>query len=1475
MQQIPQEQLAGTASDHPTLCWLGMDIGSTTVKAVVTDPVRKSIVFRKYLRHDAKQRTVAAAMLREIGERFPSMKVIPVFCGSGSRNLAEELRAPYIQEVVANSLAVREFYPETRVAIELGGQDAKVTFFHKDQKSGHLVASDMRMNGRCAGGTGAFLDEVASLLKMSPDEMEIAAARGATVYDISGRCGVFAKTDIQPLLNQGVCREDLALSCYHAVAKQTIGGLAQGLEIHPPVIFEGGPLYFNPTLVKVFSERLNLRGEQAVRPEHPEVMIAYGATLGVPLMFADAPPWRLMDLADHPVFRYIEEGDALRQAVPFFKDEQQKTEFLNRHTMPEVPDFSNYRGQTLEVYLGIDAGSTTGKFVLLDKEENLVYRFYGKNHGEPLKVIQQALLDLYRQADELKVGLNILGVGTTGYGGMLFQQAFRADVQNVETVAHAEAALKYLPGASFILDIGGQDMKAIFLNRGIVTGISLNEACSAGCGSFLENFAASLKIPVTQIATMAFASRVPSLLGSRCTVFMNSSVITEQKNGKTPDDIMAGLCNSIIENVFTKVIRLFNLKHLGSNIVVQGGTFKNDAVLRSLEMFVGRPVVRAPYPGEMGAIGIALLTKKEMQQSGRASGFLTRQELEGFSYEQESGLICGYCSNNCNRTRIRFSSKTSFITGNRCERGEIVGEATDPSVKEQLHAINARRGEKRDLFRYREKLLFMDYPPKPLSPAKELTIGIPRALDFWESYPFWNHFFRSLGFRVQLSAKSTLKLYEEGLFSIPSDTVCFPAKLAHGHLLDLVRKKVDRIFMPIMSRMIPENSNADSSHTCAVLKGYPMVLRASHETLEKYGIPMDTPTFHWTDAKARRDSLVEFVGETFGLPERTVVQAIDESVGARELFSGELKRAGEKLLETLSENEFAVVIAGRPYHSDDLINHHLSDYFARLGIPSLPLDALPDLHQSGLSQVRSELTVNYHVRMFGAAEQVAAHPRLEYVQIVSFGCGHDAVISDEITRFLNLSSGKSPLILKMDESEVTGPLNLRVKSFVETVRSQRKTGRQFYRGGVKAYEVVFDRTQREKTILVPNVSWAFGQVATAAIRLCGYRVEALPLGGELAIKLGRKYVNNDMCFPAQINIGEFLAALEQKKYHPDDVVLALAKDRGDCRLAHYAMMARQALDDAGYTQVPLVTTDRDVKGMHPAFKLGPLFELRMVWGLVMMDALEDLCRKIRPYEKTAGETDRVFTRSVLAICQSFNGGLKTVKKAFRQAVEDLKGVGCDRSLRKPRVFMIGEFLLNFHPGSNNNIEEYLVQNGLEVLMPNLFYNIQRDYMLKIFQKEEYHVSHPAVKIFITRMQQRYINHVIRKVEKVAATHPFWEKKLPLRDIAKRAQHIIDKTFTSGEGWMIAGEILHHADQGVNAFLILQPFGCMPNHVTGRGLVKAIKKEKPHIQVLALDYDPDMSMANLENRLQMLIINTRERGNLAPCISEPVSEEKQL
>ena len=1439
--------------------WLGIDIGSTTVKTALVNPETKAILHRTYVRHGAKQRETTRSIIKQLSQEFPVANITPILCGSGARSLAEELKIPYIQEVVANSLAVREFHPESRVAIELGGQDAKIIFFRTDESTGELMASDMRMNGICAGGTGAFLDEVATLLKVPVEQLDSLAAKGTRVYDVSGRCGVFAKTDIQPLLNQGVPKEDLALSCFHAVAKQTIGGLAQGLTISPPVIFEGGPLAYNPTLIRVYTERLGIQKHQTIVPENQDVLIAHGAALGIPAMFPDAPMLPLTQLAAHPAFTHPAPVEEQAPVRPYFENQEEQEQFQERHALPALPSLKKFAGQALQGYLGIDAGSTTSKFVLLHEDGTPVHTFYAKNEGEPLEVMKEGLLALKRQCDELNIELTILGAGSTGYGENLFAQAFGCDHHTVETIAHARAALEHDPKATFILDIGGQDMKAIFLDKGVITGITLNEACSAGCGSFLENFASTLNIGVEEIAPLAFSSPAPSVLGSRCTVFMNSSVISEQKNGKTPADIMAGLCNSVIENVFTKVIRLSNLKNLGENIIVQGGTFRNDAVLRAIELFAQKEVRRAPYPGEMGAIGIALLTREKMQESGRTSQFPSWEELKNLTYTQESGLVCQFCSNHCNRTIVRFSNGGQFITGNRCERGEILSDAPKANVKEQLIAIRDRQKATPNLMDVKRQLLFADYSPTQLSPSKALRIGIPRALEFWHSYPFWNALYTSLGFEVVLSDESDMDMFHSGISSIPSDTVCFPAKLTHGHLKNLVEKNVDRIFMPMISRMVSENSKAKSEHVCAVVKGYPLVLEISDNPEENHNIPLDKPVFHWTCEKAKRDSISSFLASTFGISKSLAKQAIQEGDKAQNAFTHALEEAGTQLLDSLKDNEFAVVIAGRPYHADELINHDIPAHFNRLGVPVLPLEALPSLHEANLNPVRAELTVNFHVRMFSGAKRVAEHPKLEYLQIVSFGCGHDAVITDEVTRLLSEGAGKSPLVLKLDESDVSGPLGIRIRSFVETVQRRRSEEEAPKPKELPApYTLQFTKKHREKIMLVPNVSWAFGQIASAALGNQGYRVEALPMANRHAVAQGKRFVHNDMCYPAQITVGELIAALDQGLYHPDDVTYIMSKPKCDCRLAHYTMMARSALDDAGYSQVAIASLDPDDKNLSPGFTKNPLFDIHMVWGLLMSDQLEALRRKIRPYELSPGQTNRWFEDAILSICENLAQGVKPAFNAYKEALERLNAIPYDRSVLKPKVFVIGEFLLNFHPTSNNDIEDYLEANGMEVLMPALFNNIHREFHLEMDLKREYHVRIPAAKDLINRISDKIIRSVHAKCQKEAATHPLFEPAVPLREIAQRASHIVDKTFTSGEGWQIAGEILHLADHNVDSFVILQPFGCLPNHIIARGVIKKLKEEKPGIQILPLDFDPDTSQANIENRLQMLIINAKQK-----------------
>ena len=1444
------------------------------------DAEQKKVLYSAYKRHYARQADTVKSVLTDIRFRFPDARFYAAVCGSGGKPIADALCSPYVQEVVANAVAVRTFYPQTRVAIELGGQDAKIVFFYYDEHTRKLAASDMRMNGSCAGGTGAFIDEIAALLRIPVEDFEALASKGRAVYEISGRCGVFAKTDIQPLFNQGGLPEDIALSTFHAIAKQTIGGLAQGLELKPPIIFEGGPLTFNPTLIRVFAERLGLSRADCILPENPETFVAYGAALSVDEMFADKR--RELDIAAATGALSSLHGDTAREAreyaAPnFFSGAEERLAFERRHRLPDVPGCEGRKGGTLRVYLGIDAGSTTSKLVLIDENEQVVDRFYSNNHGEPLRVMRNGLLELKRKYDAAGVNLEIVAVGTTGYGELLFARAFGADYHTVETVAHAAAARHFAPDVSFILDIGGQDMKAISINDGVVTNITVNEACSSGCGSFLEHCANTLNIPLEKVAEAAFNAKNPAELGSRCTVFMNSTIITEQKNGKQPDDIMAGLCRSIIDNVFTKVVRLLNFSALGGKIVVQGGTFRNDAVLRAMEQYVGMPVERAPYPGEMGAIGIALLTKREVAENGFSthyhagtgkSLFIGFDALRTFDYSQESDVRCPFCSNNCSRILVRFSNGLTWLTGNRCERGKIIGDPKDPALREKLKQVNAGMNAVPDMIKWRERELFRDYPTASLAPPRSLTIGLPRALDFWRTMPFFTTFFHALGFKTRISRPSSQKLFEDGLPFVASDTVCFPAKLVHGHLHDLAAAGVDRVFMPLFCRLPSQNPEPESTYTCPVLKSYPLVAKYSDNPARRWNLPMDTPVFHWFSRRDRDGQLCRYMKETFGIPAALCRKAIAQGDAALASFNTELTREAARIMaQTEKEGGFAVVLSGRHYQYDTLVNHNLSQYFTAMGIPVLTVDSLPGVHKVELDRTRLDIINNNHALLLAGAIIAAEHPALEYVELFSFGCGHDALHTDEVTRILKEMSGKSPLILKLDESDISGPLRIRVRSFIETVRQRRKqtAGQRCIPLG-DPYQTKFTRRDRKlKTVLVPNVTPGFCKILSAVLRREGLKAESLPLGGKEAMRYGKRYVHNDSCFPAQMIIGEAIAALKSGRYDPDKVVVGTGKTTCDCRLVNYMALTRSALDDAGFPQVPILSTDFvDSKNMHPGYRFNQLTYAKLSWCLIMLEILDNLRRKIRPYEIVPGETDRVVEAETDAIIAAMeHKGMLGALAAYKRAVTALCAVRYDRTVRKNLVFITGEYLLTFHTGTNYNIERYLEKNGMEVELPRM-YDIYRNLMLfhTISEIKDFKVRHPLGNMLYAVGGDAYMDYALDLMEKIASRHPLYEPAPRLNEMAKLSDHIIHHSIQSGEGFLMAADILHHAAEGVRSFVILQPFGCLPNHVCGRGLIKPIKEEYPGIQILPLDYDPDTSYANIENRLQMLIMNARNFGGQA-------------
>ncbi|MBN1757448.1 MAG: hypothetical protein JW863_03970 [Chitinispirillaceae bacterium] len=1447
---------------------VGIDIGSTTIKMVALDPDGK-MLFQSYERHNGAHRATVLPQLRQMEAAVGQIPLLIAVTGSQGGGIAREIGAVFIQEVIAQSIAVRHLYPATRTSIELGGQDSKMVFY--SDQPGNAV-SDMRMNGVCAGGTGAFIDQMATLIDLPVEQFNEAASRGTHVYDISGRCGVFAKTDIQPLLNQGVAADDIALSCLHALAKQTIGGLAQGMVIAPPVLFAGGPFFFIPTLIDVFMERLNIDKSDILFPEQSQTFIAFGTALSLGTELGKkarkttcAAMMKIIEQSRHG-------GGIAGSTLPFFPSDQERKTFVERHRSSEQENIAGKCSGSVPVYIGLDAGSTTTKLAVITEAGELLYSFYRNNQGKPIDTARDGLVAFLDFCDERGFTPEIKGLGTTGYGELLFAGAFHADYHTVETIAHKEAAVRFCPEVSFVLDLGGQDMKAIFIKNGVITNIVLNEACSAGCGSFLETYARTLGIAPGEIAGHVFAARHPSNLGSRCTVFMNSSVITEQRNGRTVDEILAGLCRSIVENIFTKVVRIANFDDLGEQVVVQGGTFKNDAVLKAFEDYIGRQVLRPPLSGEMGAYGIALLCRDQQQATGassRAGELITREVLAAFSYSTSTNNRCELCTNNCARHIVTFSHGGTFVTGNRCERGAAVGSA--PVTKETKLNVPDLMGE-----RYR--MLFASVKKKDTtdSSGDKRVIGIPRVLEFFESFPFWSGFFRHLGYTIVLSDESSYPLFESGLRTVPSDTVCLPAKVAHGHVESLLRKGVKTIFMPLMLKNKKENPRQDDSWFCAVLQGYPEILRLNGVIPDDGSVRFLTPAFKLVSDQVRDRQIVRFAEEKLGVDRTRALQAIRRGTKEMdEMQRGLLQRGAKVLADLRGSEKFGVVIAGRPYHNDPFVNHRIAKFFTDKGIPVLVNEALPGLNDLDLNFSRIDTINTFHNRMLGAAKFVADHPDLEMVQLVSFGCGHDAILTDELGRILRSYGGKELLTLKLDEGENSGPLNIRITSFVETVRTQRARRKPERRGFVlPPFPVKFEKKDRERrTFLLPNLTWGFSMVMAKTFERQGYSAQILPVAGKEAIAIGKRYVNNDICYPAQLNIGEILHYLIEHPEMAATTAAAFAKNCNDCRACHYAALARKALDDAGFRDVPIITTaEVDRRDMHPGLRLNRLkFSIDFLHGIALLDALDDMARQCRPYENVRGQTDVLYEERVRRVIGALSKSWRAALDELDSAVEAFNALEVDRSHRKPRVGIIGEILVNFHDTGNHRIVQYLEEHGMEVVLPNLIEFWRQDSINLRVAAEHDHVRFRGLMKWYADLYGVVFKHIIQAVEKRKKRFKFHQRHGDIREIAKKAGRIFEPTFRTGEGWLIPGEIVNWIDEGVNSFLIVQPFGCLPNHISGKGVIKAIKAKYPQAQILTLDFDPDTSLANVHNRLQMIVLGAgADTGTVEP---EPVKPEE--
>ena len=972
------------------MIFLGIDVGSTTVKTVVLNE-KYEILSKSYERHLAKPKELVLDKILQIQKTYAGEQFSVAIAGSAGMGIAKNCKIPFVQEVFATSLGVKRMFPKTDVVIELGGEDAKILFL-----TGGL---EERMNGSCAGGTGAFIDQMTNLLHLDITELDRLSFAANKIYPIASRCGVFAKSDIQPLLNQGVRKEDISASIYAAVVEQTISGLAQGREVKGNILFLGGPLFFLKGLQKRFKEVLKLTDETATFPDIAPYFVAYGSAL-----YAKDTGETLNLEETIALLKKEPDRTALEAEPPLFKDRAEFDEFTARHARASVPkvDIHTYSG---DAYLGVDCGSTTIKVVLIGANYELLYKFYSSNKGDPVDILLPRLKELY---DLCEGRIKIKGSGVTGYGEDLIKTAFRFDYGIVETIAHYSAARHFNPKVDFIIDIGGQDIKCFSIKDENIDSIVLNEACSSGCGSFLQTFSNSLGYDIKDFANLALFATHPAKLGSRCTVFMNSSVKQAQKDGATIEDISAGLAISVIKNAIYKVIRVRNADDLGQNIVVQGGTFLNNAVLRAFELELKKNVIRLDISELMGAYGAALFAKNNVNER---TDMISRAELESFTHSSEFS-VCKLCTNKCPLTISHFGD-TKFVTGNKCERG---------AGKEIRHDIT-------NLFEFKNELL-KKYrkPPKQGAPR----VGIPFVLNMFEMIPFWSAFFENLGMSVVLSQKPRKETLFLASQSIPSDTVCYPAKSVHGHIYDLLNKSVDFIFYPCMSYSLDENIS-ENCYNCPVVAYYPELIRSNVGALEekKFLYPHVDLNMQDSFAKTMQSELAD-AGYKFN------VDAIKNAVfqGLKELQNYKntvLIKGEETLKEIQSSGASAVVLAGRPYHIDKTINHGIDRYLNSLGFVVLSEDSLP------LTQVRTK-SLNqwtYHARLYSAAQLVCKYPRMQLVQLVSFGCGIDAITGDEVRDILR-QNGKIYTQLKIDEVTNLGAVKIRLRSLQATMLEREK-----------------------------------------------------------------------------------------------------------------------------------------------------------------------------------------------------------------------------------------------------------------------------------------------------------------------------------------------------------------------------------------------------------------------------------------------------
>ena len=1457
---------------------LGIDVGSTTVKLAVIDG-NGSLVYANYERHHTDIKATAREIFEKAQRVLGDTPMRVSITGSGGMLLAKWLGLEFVQEVIASKRAVETLIPQTDCAIELGGEDAKIIYFDN--------GIEQRMNGTCAGGTGAFIDQMASLMETDAAGLN-ELAKGAThIYPIASRCGVFAKSDVQPLLNEGAAREDVAASIFQAVANQTVSGLACGHPIRGYVAFLGGPLQYLSELRARFYETLRLDEEHRIVPDNAHLFVATGAALAgesdTYVTFAG-----VMDSLDGIGDT---QGSEVARLDPLFATEMDYEEFKARHDAQVVPKGSLdcYHGR---VFIGIDAGSTTMKAAVVGESGELLYTWYDNNNGDVLGTARRIMDDIY---DHLPEGCTIGHVTTTGYGEGILIEALQADSGEIETVAHLRGARAFVPDVNFILDIGGQDMKCLQVKDGIIEHIMLNEACSSGCGSFIANFADSMGMSVQEFAKAAVRGEHPVDLGSRCTVFMNSRVKQAQKEGATIGDVAAGLSYSVIKNALFKVIKLRDYDQIGAYVVVQGGTFMSDATLRAFELLTGRDVIRPDIAGTMGAYGAALLARDRAGAEG-ISTLLSRNEIDNLQVKH-TNVHCGRCSNNCLLTVNSFGNGRRFITGNRCEKG------SGKPAKEQSKAPN--------LFEYKTRLLF-DRPVLSPDVAPRGTVGIPRALNMYENYPFWHAFFTKLGFSVVLSDKTTRKTYEAGTESMPSESVCYPAKLSHGHVMDLLEKDPDFIWMPCIRWERQEDAGATNHYNCPIVMSYPQALELNVDELAAPSVEYLCPFIPYDkkrDLKKRLYEIISVQREADAAEGRGRVRGehitraeIDEAVNlawqADIDFKDAMHRAGDDCLRWIEENDaHGIVLAGRPYHNDGEVNHAIPEMLHGFGFAVLTEDSVA--HKVGPERpIRVVDQWMYHSRLYHAARFVASRNDLDLIQLQSFGCGLDALTTDEVQEILE-ASGKIYTVLKIDEVSNLGAARIRVRSLMAALTEQdEELERKAAAGEVSEAEPVgvrmadgsleharptsdtrrvpvyrtsessaFKKVRYTKdmqdagyTILAPQMSPIHFELVEELLNKAGYNMVLLPSVDQGAVDTGLKYVNNDICYPSILTTGQIMEAVLSGRYDLSRTAVLISQTGGGCRATNYIALIRKALKDSGHENVPVISLSvaGGLDESNPGFNiLKPEILVGAVYALLYGDLIMQTLYRVRPYEVGPGSADALYHE-----CMADAKKVITTSMAPRdfyglcqRTIDAFDGLPLENDRSKPRVGVVGEILVKFHPTANNQVVRVIESEGCEANVPGLV-----DFFL--FGTSNAINTHREIGSKKSSMLSHFLG--IKAIEgfrepinKMLQASDRFEPYPHIQDLAAKAEQILSLCNTMGEGWLLTAEMCELIETGTPNIVCCSPFACLPNHVVGKSVIKRLRQMHPESNIVAVDYDPGASEVNQLNRIKLMISVAKE------------------